>query len=129
MKTTHPVKPWSYVQDYDNSWMQPIFRIDAEHEEIATVWSLTPSGQDMTLAESVAKRIVECVNACEGVPSEILTSLNKDNELFFEHLELEIKYQKLKEVVQTLKSVVDDRGSCQLTRDSLLFLALQEGSK
>jgi hypothetical protein len=39
------------------------------------------------------------------------------------------KYNELKEVVQTIVSVVDDRGTCVLTRDSLSFLALQAGLK
>jgi hypothetical protein len=85
-----------------------------------------------------AKRIVECVNALEGIdnPTKFINDLEFLNDLKGDEFAQAIrsvnfckKYNELKEVVQTIVSVVDDRGTCMLTKDNLSFLALQAGLK
>ena len=113
MKTKHTPAPWRVRTDLP----QPVIASESGQYVVAIH------------SEVNANRIVECVNACEGISSFILTSPSRKNDPFFECIELELKYNELKEVVQTIVSVVDDRGTCVLTRDSLLFLALQAGLK
>ena len=78
-----------------------------------------------SISQANAKRIVECVNACEGVPSEILTSLNKNNDPFFECIESELKYNELKDVIENIIQYLDEGKVLTLRKDSIIIEALR----
>ena len=55
MKTEHTPEPWSYGEDNDG-WYVEKDRLQIAHG----------------LSEEDARRIVACVNACAGIPTEVL---------------------------------------------------------
>lgn len=68
-----------------------------------------------------ALRIVECVNAMEGIddPKKF-----RENREAVKHLELD-KYHNLKEVIQNMIDRLDEGGEITLTKDSIIVLALK----
>lgn len=82
---------WSYHECYDHYYMQKTFRIDGEREEMATVWT---GGifEKTCKGEETAKRIVECLNACEGQSIETVkfATAHKNDVLQWERLMFEL---------------------------------------
>lgn len=61
------------------------------------------SGSTHEEAEANAERIVECVNACKGIPTRVLLSENRKHDAFFEAIELEQQRDNLLNENSTLE--------------------------
>lgn len=78
-------------------------------------------------SEEDAQRIVACVNACDGISNERLTSINVSNDSLFEAIELENKYQELKNIVEDVLRLID--GGSFLGPQSIMVGALRQSIK
>jgi len=107
MSTTHTPGPWRIRTDLP----QPVIASESGQYVVAI-----PS-------EVNAKRIVDCVNAMEGIPDPSKLRATWDA---IAHLELD-KYKKLKEVVQSLIQGIDK--GMHMKPDSIIVEALRQAIK
>lgn len=81
-KLKHTPEPWTCRKSFDVKYNQRIFSIDSDqYEEVVTVWSCEPEGENIVSSEATANRIVDCVNAMTGIenPSEFIENLKQKN--------------------------------------------------
>lgn len=117
METKHTPTPWRV--EY-----KPASTYIFSNEPNFLLLSMSYTQTDKTTIAN-AKRIVECVNACEGMPSSILTSTSRKNHAFFEAIEFELKYNELKEVIEDMIKHLDEGIVLTLRKDSILVEALR----
>jgi phosphoglycolate phosphatase-like HAD superfamily hydrolase len=112
METKHTPEPWDYELGHDMKYQQPIAKIcNRQYVEIVTVWSRRPDGFDIEAASATAKRIVECVNAFEGIenPAEfmqVVRILELDA-----YKQLETKHTNVLQVLETLEHLLSNGNS------------------
>ena len=71
-KPAHTPEPWGYVENLSGSENHKGFRLHgASNWYFAEVY---PVDEDGTEGRANARRIVACVNACKGIPTEKLES-------------------------------------------------------
>jgi len=125
METKHTPAPWKLgrmgVVISENS--KGIEIVGAMGKEAFEYYGGNLIGESISQAN--AKRIVECVNACEGIPSSILTSPSRKNHAFFEAIEFELKYNELKEVIEDIIKHLDEGIHLTLRKDSIIVEALR----
>jgi len=118
METKHTPTPW-IVKDTN---MMGTY-IYSEHPNLLLASMSQTRADNECIAN--AKRIVECVNACKGIPSSILTSPSRKNNAFFEAIEFELKYNELKEVIENIIEHLDEGRVLTLRKDSIIVEALR----
>lgn len=104
METKHTPEPWVADHRLIKSANEEVGFLNSEH--------------DFEEAAANTKRIVECVNACAGIPSEILTSPNRKHDAFFEAIELEVKNKELIALFQELEHILSCGGT--ITQKSVI---------
>jgi len=115
MNTKHTPEPWRASKTG---------RIKTNHENVVfsdTIFTCKDTlhpDEFEELAIANAKRIVECVNACAGIPSEILTSPSRKHDAFFEAIELEAKNKELIALFQQLDDILSRGGT--ITENSVI---------
>lgn len=112
MSTTHTPGPWRI---YDKSVMS----------ESGLVIFKTTNNNEPCLVFSDALRIVNCVNAMEGITDP---SKHRGTWDAIQHLELD-KYHNLKEVIENMIDRLDEGGEMTLTKDSIIVHCLKEAIK
>lgn len=113
MSTTHTPGPWKI---YNKSIMSESGRV---------IFKTTNNNREPNLTFSDALRIVDCVNAMEGIdnPKNLRETWDA-----VQHLELD-KYHKLKEVIQNMVDRLDEGSEMTLTKDSIIVHCLKEAIK
>lgn len=123
MNTTHTPTPWGLKNAYPGTSLNYYQIFDADGDGVLGQDSVTMD--EFSILEATAKRIVECVNAMEGIPNP--SNLRKTWEAI-QHLELD-KYHNLKEVIQNMIDRLDEGGEMTLTKDSIIVHCLKEAIK
>lgn len=122
MRTTHTLEPWVF----DDLEMKIKGSGDIEGRTvIANVSSRMDYSRGMNTQCANAERIVDCVNAMEGIQNP--KNLRETWEAV-KHLELD-KYHNLKEVIQNMIDRLDEGSEMTLTKDSIIVHALKEAIK
>lgn len=89
------------------------------------IFKTTNNNREPNLTFSDALRIVDCVNAMEGIQNP---KKFRENWEAVKHLELD-KYHNLKEVIQNMIDRLDECSEMTLTKDSIIVHALREAIK
>lgn len=122
MRTTHTLEPWFF----DDLEMKIKGSGDIEGRTvIANVSSRMDYSRGMNTQCANAERIVDCVNAMEGIQNP--KNLRETWEAV-KHLELD-KYHNLKEVIQNMIDRLDEGSEMTLTKDSIIVHCLKEAIK
>lgn len=75
--------------------------------------------------EANAERIVACVNACAGIPNEVLLSKNRKHVAFFEAIDLQVKLDATRKELEIV-TAERDKLLKQEQDDRIVFLAALE---
>lgn len=119
----HAPTPWGLKNAYPGSNLNYYQIFDADGDGVLGQDSVTMD--EFSITEETAKRIVDCVNAMEGIENTLKHRKTWDA---IQHLELD-KYHNLKEVIENMVSRLDDGAELTLTKDSIIVLALKEAIK
>ena len=99
MKTEHTQEPWSYGEDNDG-------------------WYVEKDGLQIAhgLTEEDARRIVACVNACAGIPTDVL----EDESILKADADLRIQREELEKQRDELLAALERLSFAAMCRDSTM---------